>query len=213
MKKLVGLATASALVLVLVPFAVPMAQEEEQQGMQMPPQMSAHGSMCSKHGMMMEGMHGGRMGMGKCCGKGWMRDPMEGMLRHSAGPGFYEMHAEQLELSDEQLTQIKGIWSEHKKAAIRKTADIEIAEMELQEILNRQPVDFDKAKSKIERIGSLRQEVQVDRLEAIRRSHNVLTEEQSNKLTMLRKYGRCGKMERAGMMRHGEMMRGMEMKD
>jgi Spy/CpxP family protein refolding chaperone len=213
MRKLAGLAITSALLLVLVPVAVPMAQEEEQEGMPMPSEMSAQMGMCPMHRMMMQGMHGGRMCMGKGRGEGWTHDPMGRMLHHSGGPGFYEMHAEHLELSDGQMTQIKGIWSDHKKAAIRKKADIEIAEMELQEILDRQPVDFDKAKSKIERIGSLRQDVQVGVLEAMRKSHDVLTEEQSGKLMMLRKHGRCGKMQHGGKMKHGKMMQGMEMKD
>jgi Spy/CpxP family protein refolding chaperone len=205
MKKLTGLAMVSALAL-LLPWAAPMAEEEEQAAMPTPEEMCPQMDTCSMHQMMQCMQGGGMMGMGKGRGKGCMHGPMGCMLHQSGGPGFLEMNAEELRLSDEQLNQIKGIWSEHKKAAIRKKADVEIAEMELQEILRQHPVDFDKAKSKIERVGSLRQEMQLGMLEAMRKSHDVLTDEQSDKLMTLQKAGCCGMMKHGGMMEHGGMM-------
>ncbi len=206
MKKLTGLAMVSAVAL-LLPLAAPMAEEEEQAAMPMPEEICPQMDTCCMH-QMMECMPGrGMMGRARGHGMGCVHGPMGCMMHQSGGPGFLEMNAEELQLSDEQLNQIKGIWSEHKKAAIRKKADIDIAEMELQEILGRQPVDFDKAKSKIERIGSLRQEIHVGMLEAMRKSHDVLTDEQRNMLMTLRKRSCCGEMRHAGMMRHGRMMR------
>jgi Spy/CpxP family protein refolding chaperone len=209
MKKLTGMAMVGALTM-LLPLAAPMAQEQEQAPMPMEEQMPSQMGMCPGH-QMMQGMHGGMMGMGR--GKGRMHGWKGGMHHGFGGPGLMEMHAEQLGLSDEQLADIREIWSDHKKAAIRTEADVEIAEMELQEILGHQPVDFDKAKSKIERIGALRQNVQLGMLEAMRKSHDVLTEEQREKLMTLRKHGCRGTMEQGGMMMHGKKMRAMEMKD
>ncbi len=209
MNKLTGFALAGAVAL-LLPLAAPSAQEAEQEPMPMPEEMAAEMGSWPGH-RMMHGGHGGMMGMGR--GRAEMHGWKGGMHHGLGAPRFLEMHAEELELSDEQVAQIKELWSNHKKSAIRTKADVRIAEMELEEILGQQPVDFDKAKAKIERIGSLRLDMEVGMLEAMRKSHDVLTEEQQDKLMMLRRHGCCGSMQHGATAKHCKKTHGMRMKD
>jgi Spy/CpxP family protein refolding chaperone len=135
------------------------------------------GMMCPMCGS----MHGEIMGAGKGCGGGCE------MMHKSGGPGLFLKHAEALELTDRQVSELESIRQAHKKNAIRKRAEIKIAEMELGEILGADRTDFGKARAKLSQIGSLKQDLRLDCLSGIEKAQKVLTAEQLGKFKTLKK--------------------------
>lgn len=125
--------------------------------------------------MMMKGM------MGK---KG---DPIEKGLRHLGCPDFFIRHTEKLELSEKQVADLKAIKSTQRKSAIKKRAEIQLAHVEFEELLDQKQADFGKVKAKITEIGDLEQEMRFDRLSSIQKAHKVLTSEQLDKAKTLKK--------------------------
>ena len=187
------------------------AEPEKEPEKMMPPEMMRWGMMGGR-GMMMRGgmrgpgmrhrMHGGMMGA-----KG---DVVGQLLHRIGGPGFYERHAEELGLSDEQKAQFKEIWSSHHKDMIRTRADIEIAQVELKELLTKDSPEFDRAKKKVSQISKMRGEIAQERLEALQKARKVLAAEQIEKLKSLKEGmtcdPRCGMPMggRGGMMHRGK---------
>ena len=150
-----GIAVVSVLFLVLMTTALysheGTAPEATGQGM-MGQGMMGMGPMCG--GMMGKGMGGmmghgmmGMMGQGMGGMMGMMGDPVCGILHQFGGPGFYGKWAGQFDLSEDQRTQLEGIWSSHLKAAIQKRADLQIAQLELKQALGKDVLDYDRAKS------------------------------------------------------------------
>ncbi len=87
-----------------------------------------------------------------------------------------------LGLSDEQATQLRGIWSESRKAAIRRHADLSIARMELEEALEAPSVDEKLVASRVRAVSDLQAaavKARVDQRLALRK---VLTPEQQQKM-------------------------------
>ena len=184
----------------------------------MPPEMmrwgmrGGRGMMPMRDRMMMRGgmrgpgmgrrMHGGMMGA--------EGDVVGQLLHRLGGPGFYERHAEELGLSDEQKAQFKEIWSSHHKDMIRTRADIEIAQVELKELLTKDSPEFDRAKKKVSQISKMRGEIAQERLEALQKARKVLAAEQIEKLKSLKEGmtcdPRCGMPMggRGGMMHRGK---------
>jgi len=79
----------------------------------------------------------GRRGM---MGLGGMRGPGGMVARHMA------RLAQQLELTDEQQAQVRMLLRNHAKEAIRLRADIGVMAVDLQHVLDTDPVDLPKAK-------------------------------------------------------------------
>lgn len=133
---------------------------------------------------MMMGQGGGTMSMKMT---GMMGDPVCQVLHKFGRPGFYTKHAEALGLSDEQVEKLDAIWFDHKKNAIRKKADLEIARLELKSILSQESVDFKKARAEISEIGSLEESLRLDCLQSVENVRNSLTPDQIKKLSELKK--------------------------
>lgn len=123
--------------------------------------------------------------MGRGMG-GMMGDPACQILREFGGPGFYDWYAQQLDLSEEQRTQLKAIWLTHLKSVIQRRADIQIAQLELREELGKDVPDYNQAKAKISQINALRGGIAQDHLSAIKKARKLLTPEQLKKLKSLR---------------------------
>jgi Spy/CpxP family protein refolding chaperone len=208
MKSIAGVCLAACLSIIL-PVGIGLAQEEEEH-LEVPEVETApQPGMCRAHQMHC-GMKGGTMGdrmMGmRECGKhGRIDDSVVGILHRFGGPGLGEIHADELGLAAEQVAKIRDIWSAHKKAAVHKKADLKIAHLELAEILGQDPIDFGKAKSKIEQIGSMRQQAGLDMLDTVTKAHGVLTDEQAEKLISLRRHSCCGAMKHDKMKKCAKM--------
>jgi Spy/CpxP family protein refolding chaperone len=117
------------------------------------------------------GMHmGGEMGMGPRGGMG-MLDGTHG--RHMIG---------MLGLDDNQTAQVKPILYKLQKEMIKKGADIQVAEIELEEILGKDPVDLTAAEAKIKQIATLKADAAITHIQGIEALKAKLTPEQKKKL-------------------------------
>ncbi len=144
------------------------------------------GSMGGMQGMM-EMMHGS-MGQGGMMGG--MMHGMPGSMRQ-ASPAERPLislalqHKDQLGLSAEQVQRLEVLRSDFQKEAIRRSADLQVAELELGELLRQDPVDLAKAEVALKKLEGLRTELRLARLKAIEQGKGVLTPEQRQKLDTL----------------------------
>lgn len=94
-------------------------------------------------------------------------------------------HREELGLSNEQVRALEAIRSDFQKEAARRSAEIQVAELELQELLREEPVDLGKVEAKVKQIAALRAEHRFSRIKAIEQGKALLTSEQRQKLESL----------------------------
>lgn len=149
-------------------------------------------------GMEMQEMH--EMGPGMCgncmamSGEGPMMGArMMGMIKY-------------LGLDQKQAAAFKAIHLKMKKASIQKRADLQIAELELRELRNSDPVDLKTAEAKVRQIESLRSDLRILHLRTHEEVKGMLTPEQKIKLESFMEKGMGGGM---GMMRNCGMMGNM----
>lgn len=96
-----------------------------------------------------------------------------------------EMLADELKLTEQQLAQIKEQRFAHQKSAIQTRSKVQLAELELRNLLEK--VDEDLAKTKIEEIGKLRTEMRFARVQGKLNVEKVLTPEQKAQLKAIHK--------------------------
>jgi hypothetical protein len=133
-----------------------------------------HGNMMGNQGMMGGGMmypmHGNMMGNQSVMGGGMM-PMMQGMMSGNmmpmmqgmmgGGMGMMDMKphiddmAEALDLSEEQQSKLKSLHIAYKKDMIRKRADKQIAEIDLQELVQQGEPDLDTIKGQIRKATNL----------------------------------------------------------
>jgi Spy/CpxP family protein refolding chaperone len=157
----------------------------------------------------MMGMAGqGGMGMmGPQMMRGMMGSGMQGMPEGMAMPRpsqLVRMLKAELGLSDEQAKQLKEIFSQSTKAGIKQRADLRIAEIDLQELLEADPVDMAQVEGKLKGIEGLRTTLRLSLIKAHEQAKGILTPEQRQKLERL--HDRLPGMMSPGMMSMMEMM-------
>jgi Spy/CpxP family protein refolding chaperone len=139
---------------------------------------------------------GGQMDMGPGCGMG-MWDGAHG--RHIIST---------LGLDDNQTAQAKSILFKLQKDMIKKRSDIGVAEVELEEILGKVPVDMKAVEAKVKQIASLKTDAALLHIQGIEDIKAKLNPEQKKKLTeMMRSKGMAGGMMNWPMMK-GHMHKG-----
>lgn len=126
---------------------------------------SRHGGM----GMMGPGMMGGMMGSQPSQAE---RPLISLALRHK----------EQLGLSPDQVKALESFRAEFQKEATRRSAEIQVAEQELAELLREEPVDLAKVEAKIRQIATVQAELRLARIRTLEKGKAVLTLEQRKKL-------------------------------
>lgn len=94
-------------------------------------------------------------------------------------------HRGELGLSDEQVSRLEALRGEFAREAIRRDADIRIAELDLAALLAQNPVDLARAETKIRELGQLRAELRIARLRTLEQGKAVLSAEQRQKLGAL----------------------------
>ncbi len=140
---------------------------------------------------MMDNRGGMGSGMGNGCGMG-MWD------------GAHARHViSALGLDDKQSKEVKTVISKLQKELIQKRAEIQVAEIELREILDNDTVDIKAAETKVKQIASLKTEAAMMHIQGIEDIKAKLTPEQKKKLSEMMQM-RHGK----GMM-NSPMMKGM----
>jgi Spy/CpxP family protein refolding chaperone len=136
--------------------------------------------MMDTHCRMMD--RGGRPGMSQ-------HRSMSPGFRHLGGPDHFVNMAQQLELTEKQVEDLKALQSNQEKMAIEMRAKIEIAQVELKDLMDRDMIDFGKIRTKISQISDMKKEMHLARWSGIERSHRLLTPEQMEKAKILRKHG------------------------
>ena len=100
-----------------------------------------------------------------------------------------------LGLDEKQTTSFKAIHLKMKKERIQKNAEISVAEMELGEVLDSDPVDMKAAEAKVRQIAALRSELKMLHIRTHEAVKAMLTPEQRRKLDSITGMGMmgCGK--------------------
>ena len=92
---------------------------------------------------------------------------------------------EKLGLSDDQVQKLEQLRSNFDKETIRNEADIRVAEIDLNNLLQAQSADLAKVEAKIRDIERLRADLRIARIRAIEKGKALLTAEQRKKLQEL----------------------------
>ncbi len=151
-------------------------------------------------GGMMGGMMGGGMGGGRA-------------LSHE-GPLISIMleHKQDLGLNAEQERKLRDLRTEFAKESIRRSAEIQVAEIELDSLLEQDKWDVAKVEPKVKQIATLQGDLRLARIKTLEAGRAVLTAEQLEKLKQvghrMRAMGGSGMMG-PGMMGPGMMGPGM----
>lgn len=123
--------------------------------------------------------------------------PQRGLKRHHRQLGI-EMFADELGLTEEQLSKIQEQQFATKKNSIEQRAKIQIAELELRKLMKDKDADAAEIRNKIKEIGELKTNLHLNRVEGKLALHKVLTNEQFEKLQSLKKAHHKQRMNRRG---------------
>ncbi|RPI34173.1 MAG: periplasmic heavy metal sensor, partial [Nitrospiraceae bacterium] len=104
-----------------------------------------------------------------------------GMERPMRGMGMMAM-VSNLGLDEKQTSEFRTLHIEMKKEHIKKKAEISIAELELGEMLAKDPVDMKTAEAKIKQIESFRSDLKMLHIRTHEKVKAMLTPEQRKKL-------------------------------
>ena len=106
-----------------------------------------------------------------------------------------------LGLDDKQKEAVEAIHFRTKKEMVRKRADVQVAEIELREILSKDPVDLNAADTAVKKIEGLKSEIKMLHIKAMEEIKSNLTPEQKKKFISMTGMG-------MGRMGHGKGMKG-----
>ncbi len=117
---------------------------------------------------------------------------------------------DKLKLSEDQKAKIHELVLSHRKDMISKNADVEIAEVELYELMQKDNPDMNAVKEKMQKIANMRADQQFSAFKLSMDVKNILTEEQWKEFKEQLKDKRpmIGNMER-GRMKFGQSERKM----
>ena len=90
--------------------------------------------------------------------------------------------ADKLGLSEEQINKIKPIHKAMKKEQIRFRADLQLAELDLKDIMEVKDFDLDKASAQVKKIGDMKTTQHLEMLKSMKEVHAILTDEQFKKM-------------------------------
>ncbi|MGH7830123.1 MAG: Spy/CpxP family protein refolding chaperone [Candidatus Binatia bacterium] len=98
---------------------------------------------------------------------------------------FMLRHREELSLSPEQIRVLERLKNDFQREAIRREADLRIAETDLAHLLEAEAVELEQVETKIREIERLRADLRLARIRAIEEGKAQLTSEQRKKLQAL----------------------------
>ena len=98
---------------------------------------------------------------------------------------FMLEHRDQLALTPEQVTRLDALRTAFARDAIRREADIRVAELDLQALLAAERLDMPKVEAAIRELATRRAELRIERLRTIEQGRAVLSAEQRTKLQAL----------------------------
>jgi len=96
--------------------------------------------------------------------------------------GMCLKNADKLGLTDDQVNKITPIHREMQKKMIRAKADLEIARIELKEIMAVKDFDLEKAGAQVRKIEDIRTNKHLEMLKSMKEVRSILTDEQFKKM-------------------------------
>ena len=185
------------------------AQPQQIQGMM----ENMQGMMQHMQGMMerMQGMMG-RRGMGTMAQEDDDEEapPQREMIGRRGMMGRHmERLTQQLELTDAQQAQVRALLRNHAKEAMRLRTDIGVLAVDVQQLLETDPVDLPKAKQLFQSIGTKEADLRLAHVTLMQEVEKLLTPEQHKKFRTMRErmMGMDGMMSMGGMMGRGRRER------
>lgn len=126
-------------------------------------------------------MQQGPGGIGSLGGPGWM------MGRPADRPLITIMlhHRAELGLSADQVSRLETLRGDFTREAIRRDADIRIAELDMASLLEQDPLDLAKVETKVREVAQMRADLRIARLRTLEQGKAVLTAEQRARLQTL----------------------------
>ena len=94
-------------------------------------------------------------------------------------------HRDELGLSPAQVQALEQLRTDFQKEAIRREADLRVAETELSTLLRTEPVDLGRVEAKLREIERMRADLQLARIRTIEQGKSQLTPEQRAKFESL----------------------------
>jgi Spy/CpxP family protein refolding chaperone len=164
-------------------------------------------------GPMQQGGQMGGMGGGGMMGGGMMRPGLregrEGRMMSHEGPLITIMleHSQDLGLNPEQEGKLRDLRTEFSKESVRRTAEIRVAEIELNSLVEQDQWDLAKIEPKVKQIATLQGDLRLARIKTLAAGRAVLTPQQLEKLKQVGH--RMRPMGGPGGMSHGMMGPGM----
>ena len=124
---------------------------------------------------------GGPMG-GERMGPGF-REEREGRMMSHEGPLITIMleHSQELGLTLEQQQKLRDLRAQFSKESVRRTAEIRVAEIELDTLLEQDQWDLSKIEPKVKQIVGLQGDLRLARIKTLAAGRAVLTPEQLEK--------------------------------
>jgi Spy/CpxP family protein refolding chaperone len=158
-------------------------------------------------GSMGGGMMGGMMSSGMM--ERGMHERRGGRMMSHEGPLLTMMleHGQELGLNPEQEKKLRDLRTEFSKESVRRSAEIRVAQIELDSLLEQEQWDLAKIEPKVKQIAALQGDLRVVRLKTLAAGRAVLTPQQLEKLKQLGH--RMRSMGGPGGMGHGMMEPGM----
>ncbi len=161
----------------------------------------------TQHNMPMMGskqIHQGMMGHSMMHGMSMTgtEDPIITQLCHFGCPGFLLELTDELDLSEKQISDLKTLMTDYEKYATMKKADIQVAKIELSELMDMTKPNFSKVRNKMNEIAAIEKDLRFSFLNAVEKSRNLLSGDQLKMLQTYKMKKNTGKMG-GGMMKHG----------
>lgn len=113
--------------------------------------------------------------------------------------GFPMEKLKALGLDEKQKEAVKAVHLRTKKEMVRSRADVEVAEIELKEVLSKDPVDLKAAEATVKKVEGLKSEMRMLHIKAMEEIKSSLTPEQRKKFVEMMEQGGMG---------HGKGMKG-----
>jgi len=124
--------------------------------------------------------------------------------RHSVNPFSVESYKERLGLNPEQAEKFAKVRSDYLKEVIKKRAEIQVAGVELSELLDQKKADLGQVEKKLRQLEDLKTDLTLSRIKTLFKTKDFLNEEQFEKLKTF-----SFRMMQHGAMMPGRMGRGM----
>jgi Spy/CpxP family protein refolding chaperone len=120
----------------------------------------------------------GRRGYG-----GWQQRAGQGQMRRGRSfVGMVLRHRQELGLSQQQVDSLRKLGMDSRRAAIRRTADMRLAQLDLMELRLSDPVDMGKVEAKVREIERTRADGRIAVIRTTEQAKAQLTADQKEKL-------------------------------